>query len=595
MRRLAIGLVLLLSLTPSPTPAGAAPACAPTPRPDPSNPLLVFQRAAFGFHDEELVLCSPGHTGPTHLAARMWVPAACVEPGSCPAVLVAHGFGFNKEITFGDMLNAAQRGMVVLSYDVRGQGASGGQATLLGRDDVADQAAVLAWLHEHVRPTKLGVYGISQGGALALMAAIYNCSPARAAAFDSTAPCDEERWVDAIAPLQGPTSLGSFDDGTCLVFSAQAVPYSRGNATIAAQNLACLARGTPAEGPVATAIAPVPPFDLSTRDLLARADRIDVPATIGTSFNDRLVPPQSITDLYELLRARPDYDEDLRLIVSNDGHGDIGANFAVLDDVFGWLAVMLGASDEPLREAPVAIAQEWDGDAFRLEHAWPIPGTDARALYLDRPSPDADDGTLADAPAGPTSSALQPLPYPDSPPQAPFLGGVRIARDRSVPGLRLTYLGAPVAATVEHTGVPEAAVWVSSSNPTGEGRAQLHVALSEVTADGDVREFARARRGLRGLGATPTEVRLRFNAVSVRLEPGSRLLLSITRSDAAVALPDPGTDLLFVHHGGTSASGLTMPVVPADRIPPEGTPPTGASFLDDPLGTICSFFSAPCP
>ncbi|MGH7818767.1 MAG: alpha/beta hydrolase family protein, partial [Candidatus Binatia bacterium] len=241
-RSLVFGLATLLLV------AGAAraetpPACLETERPDPSNPALVFQREAFGFHDEEIVVCSPGADSPTHIAVRLWVPKACVD-GACAGVVIGHGFGFSKEVTFADAYAAVGKGLYVLAYDVRGQGASGGQAQILGRDDVADQAAVLDWWHRRVRPTKTAFYGISQGGWLSWTAAIFNCGAARAAVYDSTTACDEGgRWVDAIAPMQAPMS--TIDDGTCTVFGVQAFAESRGNLAIAEAMKSCPATGQP--------------------------------------------------------------------------------------------------------------------------------------------------------------------------------------------------------------------------------------------------------------------------------------------------------------------------------------------------------------
>ena len=136
-------------------------ACVETARPDPSLPTAMLQEQAFGFHDEELVLCSPGADTPTHLAARLWVPAGCPPAGGCPGVVVVHGFGVTKETSFADARDLASRGLYVLAYDVRGQGQSGGQADMMGPDTIADEGYVLRWFHDVVRPTKTGVYGIT--------------------------------------------------------------------------------------------------------------------------------------------------------------------------------------------------------------------------------------------------------------------------------------------------------------------------------------------------------------------------------------------------------------------------------------------------
>src|SRR5437763_17102597 len=208
--------VVLCALVPVGARGAGVGVCVPTPR-APTNPVYQAQDKAFGFHDEEIVICSPGWSSPTHIAARMWVPATCPGVGNCAGVVIAHGFGFSKELTFSDMLTAARKGLYVLSYDVRGQGSSGGQAEMLGRDDIADQAAVLAWWHKNVRPMKTAFYGISQGGWLSWTAAIYNCGAACAGHDDSTIPCDKGgRWIDAIAPMQGLT--GDINETTCTQF-----------------------------------------------------------------------------------------------------------------------------------------------------------------------------------------------------------------------------------------------------------------------------------------------------------------------------------------------------------------------------------------
>ncbi|MGH7855712.1 MAG: alpha/beta fold hydrolase, partial [Candidatus Binatia bacterium] len=492
------------------------PACVGTERPDPGRPDLVAEREAFGFHDEEVVICSPGYERATHLGARLWVPRGCEEPRSCPGVLIAHGFAFSKEFTFADMQNAANRGFVVLSYDVRGHGASGDQVGLMGREEIADQAAVLAWFHEHVGPTKVGVYGISQGGSHAVMAAIFNCSPGRAAEFLAgddfpDASCDIDRWVDAIVPVQAPTTLDPAD-GVCPTFGIEAVPESRFNLALTRLALRCATRGTPLEEAAVTATEPLPAFDFGPSDYLRpdRAGRIDVPAYLVTSFFDRLVLPQNVTRLYEALAARSDYGHDLRLTISNDGHGAVGGNFAVLNDVFTWLEGPLKDGAPPFRDAPVAIAQEWEGNAFRLEEAWPIPDTTTRRWFLSGTESEANGRLVAQPSESEPPDEMRNVPVVSSPPSVPFTEFVnQITASTSgsgVPLVRLVYRTDPLPEMLEITGLPEVSIWLSSSNEGGAGQGQLHVSLSEIGGDGQVTEFARNRRGRIDLGPEPIEI-----------------------------------------------------------------------------------------
>jgi len=571
-------LVVLCALAPMGARAAGGEPCVPTPR-LPANPVYQAQDKTFGFHDEELVICSPGWSNPTHIAARLWVPSACPGVGKCAGVIIAHGFGFSKELTFSDMLTAARKGLYVLSYDVRGQGSSGGQAEMLGRDDIADQAAILAWWHKNVRPTKTAFYGISQGGWLSWTAAIYNCGAARAAHYDSTIPCDRGgRWIDAIAPMQGPT--GYIGDTTCSTFLIEAWFETRMNPAFAQALATCPTTGR--MGPIAGAFV----------DVAHRMDRIDVPVYAVTSFYDRLVPARYVVAAYEQLQARAHdphdvmYGKDVRLTMSNDGHGDVGGNTALVGDVFTWITHQV-AGGPGLRAAKVAIAQEWANNAFRLERAWPIPGSTTQTLYLAI-------GTLGKKPGGAPDELLN-LPLWTSTPSEPFIGtALQVDSPNPLPGSRLVYTTAPFTTLTEITGEPSLTVYVSSANTRGQGLGQLNIGLVELTPNGSGHEFSHERVGLVGLGPKPQAIRIPLSIASQRIDPGDRLMLTITSSDAAVALPAPGPDPFFINHDARAPSFLTIPIVPVNRKPPPGAPPSGVSYTDNPLKAICQTLGLPC-
>jgi len=579
MRRQLVTLVLALcAIAPAGARAAVGEPCASTPR-NPANPVFQSQEQAFGFHDEEIVICSPGWTSSVHIAARLWVPAGCAGVGGCAGVVIAHGFGFSKELTFPDMLNAVRKKLYVLSYDVRGQGASGGQAAFLGRDDIADQAAVLAWWHHNVRPTKTAFYGISQGGWLSWTAAVFNCGAARAARFDSSIPCDKGgRWIDAIAPMQGPT--GDIGETTCTQFELEVFAETRANPAVARSMASCPVNGRP--GKIAGALL----------DVTHGFRRIDVPVYAVTSFYDRLVPPRLIIAAYEQLHARALdrhdvlYGKEVRLTISNDGHGDVGGNTALVGDVFNWIAHEI-AGGPPLRAAPVSIAQAWAGNTFRLEQAWPIPGTTTRTLFLSR-------GSIGQAPGG-APDELRNLPLQTGIPSEPFVGtALQLNNANAVPDARLVYTTRPFTTTTEITGEPVATIYVSSANATSMGNGQLNIGLSELTPDGSAHEFAHERIGLIGLGPKPVAVRIPLSISGHRIAAGSRLMFAIASSDLAEALPAPGIDPFYVHHDRNAPSSITIPIAPINRIPPPGAPPTGVSYTDDPLKAICSTFNLPC-
>ena len=110
-------------------------------------------------------LAFPASDG-TRLAA--WFLA---HPEPQGTVLMLHGFGTNH---FGLMhlaYDLHQHGLQSLLFDFRGHGASEGEVTTLGLRERQDVLGALAYLRtrEDVDPSRIGVYGVSMGGATAFL------------------------------------------------------------------------------------------------------------------------------------------------------------------------------------------------------------------------------------------------------------------------------------------------------------------------------------------------------------------------------------------------------------------------------------------
>jgi alpha/beta superfamily hydrolase len=95
-------------------------------------------------------------------------------PGPFPAVLLFHGFTADRNEHHFLLVKAARAlmaaGFVALRFDFRGSGESEGdfsQVTIEG--EISDGLAARTWLREHpaVDPARVGVCGISVGGAVA--------------------------------------------------------------------------------------------------------------------------------------------------------------------------------------------------------------------------------------------------------------------------------------------------------------------------------------------------------------------------------------------------------------------------------------------
>jgi fermentation-respiration switch protein FrsA (DUF1100 family) len=106
------------------------------------------------------------------IAATLYVPDGVPPAGGWPALVFLHGLAGNKE-----QMNALAEGYgfvgqsyVVLTFDARGHGRSGGLVTIDGPREIADTRAVHAWLaaRPDVADAKIGAWGISYGGGAVL-------------------------------------------------------------------------------------------------------------------------------------------------------------------------------------------------------------------------------------------------------------------------------------------------------------------------------------------------------------------------------------------------------------------------------------------
>lgn len=86
-------------------------------------------------------------------------------------VLLLHGFGVNHFGLVHLAYDFFAQGLQCLLFDFRGHGASEGEVTTLGLRERQDVLGALAYLRSRgdVDPDRIGVYGVSMGGATALL------------------------------------------------------------------------------------------------------------------------------------------------------------------------------------------------------------------------------------------------------------------------------------------------------------------------------------------------------------------------------------------------------------------------------------------
>ena len=114
------------------------------------------------------------------LAVSLFRPDATAPASGWPAILALHGLGqtrftlegATKTSASGLAREWADAGYVVMTFDARAHGVSGGLFTLAGPREIADVRALASWLaaRPEVDEARIGGFGISYGGGALLRA-----------------------------------------------------------------------------------------------------------------------------------------------------------------------------------------------------------------------------------------------------------------------------------------------------------------------------------------------------------------------------------------------------------------------------------------
>jgi len=126
------------------------------------------------------------------------------HPGA-GAVLLLHGVGSNRESMLGRARFLHDEGFTVLAPDFQAHGESPGDHVTFGAKESLDAAAAMAYLHEVVPAERVGVIGVSMGGAATLLGP----GPIGANAFvlESVYPTIRDAVSDRLATWTWPLSI----------------------------------------------------------------------------------------------------------------------------------------------------------------------------------------------------------------------------------------------------------------------------------------------------------------------------------------------------------------------------------------------------
>lgn len=543
---------------------------------------------------------SPGSSATVDIDTTLYLPQTSAP---APAVLLAHGFGGDKNSVADQARDLASRGLVVLAYSARGFGASTGTIGLNDPDrEVADARGLIDYLA--TRPEvqldapgdpRVGVAGGSYGGALALMAA--GTDPRIDADAASITWNDLNQSLFPNYAVPGDTAV----DGSTPAVSAgsDAGVLKRGWAGIffgAGAAPAPAAEGAPE--PTSSPAGACGRFALQV--CLAYADSaVSGQPSAATSELLRARSPisfaSSITAPTLLVQGQRDTlfgldqaDATARQIAAAggsvqvrwfDGGHDAGGTDAVADGAVADFLMqhLTGDRDEaPSSPAPFTYALAGDptdqGDRARDLTATDYPGLSSdtaespttREDFALTSTTGTDTQTII-RPPGASPSALTSLPGVGS---ASALGGAAALAGGAasalltgdIPGQTASFATEPLTSSYTITGTSSVGVTVG---PTAAASGTvLFAKLYDVADDG--------RRTLpEGLVSafrvppsdTPTTVRVTLPGMAYQVAAGHRVEVAFSTTDQAYAVPlDPAAVSVTL-----ADATLSLPSVPAEN------------------------------
>lgn len=133
-------------------------------------------------------------------AADLYLPDPATFPYPRPGVVAGHGFSITKEALAPHVTYLVEAGYVVMAIDYRTFGASEGEprAQIFPLDQVEDFRNALSYLEQRtdlIDPTRIGIWGVSFGGGVALYTAAVET---RFAAVVAQSPSLGRMWTKSL-------------------------------------------------------------------------------------------------------------------------------------------------------------------------------------------------------------------------------------------------------------------------------------------------------------------------------------------------------------------------------------------------------------
>ncbi|MFB6165563.1 MAG: CocE/NonD family hydrolase [Haloarculaceae archaeon] len=497
-----------------------------------------------------------GYTKIDRLDVRSWdgttIAASLYEPdaaGPHPAMLMTHGWGNDRSSADGVARLFAEHGYVVLTYDSRGFGESGGEVGVDGPKEVMDVSALIDWLADwsSVRADgdnpDVGMIGISYAGGIQINAA------ARDDRLDAIVPIIP--WYDLVFSL---APNGVIKRNWDLLLYASGIAGSRGLSS---------GDGQPSREDFENGVAPkehetilestvtndMPDSSKAWFEVRSPSQKIDAIAASDTptltieGWSDTLFVPNQGVSIFQGLRER---GAESKLILFDAGHTlklltDPASQKPQFEAAYRYglqfaEAHVRGEGDDGL--APVTMHESQTGEWQRAQQ-FPPRRARERTLHLSAAANRSDGQTpVVNSVAATSTSQLFPR-------------DVDLAE-----GATAVNFDFPVAREVEVVGTPRLSAEITPLGRTTD----LFAKLKHVDAAGDATLIDNQ--------AMPYEIegtdrrRVAFDLVSLQrhLQSGETLRLTIASTDAGFFGARQSAGAL-IHHSADAPATLTLPAV----------------------------------
>lgn len=511
---------------------------------------------------------------PVSLDANIFLP----EQTPAPAVVIAHGFGGDKEGGTSQAEKLVEAGFVVLTYSARGFGQSTGLISVNSPDfEVADASKLIDYLSERSEviqdstgDPRVGFTGGSYGGALSLLVAGYD-DRVDALASDIT-------WNDLESSLFGQSvqdsdQLGVYKDLWTGFFFSVGLTNADGEVTRCG-------RFSPEWCAAYTESATTATVSPATRNLMRASspisitNRITAPALITGGQADSLFPLAQTNANAEQIKAAS-AQTPVSVVWHGMGHdGGINERDRLDSLITQWFAEYLSGA-EPTEASVQPFEVTLGSGEISTQNARPNSTMLAADQYPGLFGSESDEISVL----GPPQRILAPAgASPASVSSIPGFGGALAGNlgafvTNSFPGQSAFFQSQPLEQATQIIGSSTVQMAFASDEPVRDAVFFISLQLVGANNRGTLPQGLVAPVRFDSLGPEPTVVTVDLPAIALSANAGDSLRLVVSTTDLAFRMPLDER----VYTVAVTSSAMSVPLVPS--LSPIGGDQSNISWL----------------